>query len=319
MLRTRFTSSRLTQSARQALGSALASIRLSPSDDKTFAELCSQSAMAVRQHLPADLLGELGSLRANRLSALKLCNTPLSSDCDEFHAARVSEKCLIGLSSCLGATMDFTLANDSPIVPEEEEDARITRISPTFGHEPEPCPWHQDLAFLPRPPCAVALLCQRPCPDDSATTYVLDMLDIVDHLEPDVQVLLRKPIWRLLPPPYFEGAYDAQARPLLIGPPSSPVLRVSLRSNIIAEDPALVDVAVQGLTRACEAASDAGLVTAMKMQASDVLLVNNNMAMHTRTGKLTVCPENETQRLLFRMWLRFTADGSLEPRNPYIE
>lgn len=299
----------------QALGHALAQIPLSPFDDNTFSSLATEASRVVRAHTTEGVLQQVSSVRTGSLSFLLLHGMPLSTDNSEWTTRHVSEKCMIGVSSLIGATIDFTLAKNSPIIPLENN-SRITRISPLTNQAPEPCPWHQDLAFLTRPPDAVTLFCLRKDPQDGGTTFLLDMRDIVECLEPHEDEFLRQPLFELLPPPYFAGTFPTEQRPLLVGPAENPVLRVSLRSNIIAEEH-VVAQAINSITRACETAAAKGKVINLKFQPGDMLLINNNMAMHTRTGKLQVCPENRTQRLLYRMWLRFTENGNLTLQDPY--
>ncbi|QKW09785.1 TauD/TfdA family dioxygenase [Streptomyces sp. NA04227] len=176
----------------------------------------------------------------------------------------------------------------APISYAEEKSGRLIQdVYPKAGFEERQensgsvlLELHTEDGFLLSPPDYVSLLCMRPDHEGRAATVGCGIRRVLSTLPAEIRTVLRQPRFKL----FFSSSFtvDNATRwthpvPVLRGPEDDPDLCVDLHGMIGVDETAVL--ALDRLRRALEDNLLGGV-----LQAGSLLIVDNNAAVHGRTG-----------------------------------
>jgi alpha-ketoglutarate-dependent taurine dioxygenase len=144
--------------------------------------------------------------------------------------------------------------------------------SDTFSVRAGEARFHTDAAYRAEPEQRFALFCVRPA-DDGGTSRVLQAQQALSDVPEEMSALLRKPVWRWVPPATFGGEADA-ARSV-----STADGKIRWRVDNLNVDSALLEVAT-----AFDEHLDAHPgVAEFLLRTDSVLICDNERVLHGRT------------------------------------
>lgn len=213
------------------------------------------------------------------ISNLSLPRTPSDGRISTDKRTSNSEYTLLLLLTLLGEPIGYA---------DEKEGVLIHNVIPVAGQETKQentgsrqfLEFHTENGFHPYKPDYVSLLCLKSDHDGEAITATAGIANALPYLNQEHKHILQQPIFRTHSPSSFRNeekfsppmpilTYDVHGKPLLRAD------AIRMKFNMSEENVAAFDALTKALIR---------VTIGVKLQPGDLIVIDNNRAMHARTG-----------------------------------
>jgi L-asparagine oxygenase len=302
-------------------------------DDMLSEETLSEIRATTESVFHDELLNKIGSLR-DKLSkngfllikGLDLINnlgsTPIKTDVEpNKKLASLAEVVHLGLGVAIGEPVAYEAEKMGSLI-QHVFPVKSERKSPSNNSSAITLDLHTELVFSRRHPGKplamnspdfILLFCLRSDPKREAITFIAEIEDICDHIDQDSLSILEQPQFELRAP-YSFSQDDPQNRPW-VGP-------VSLIENTKPLTAALdlacgtrgIDAkAEQALENMRMAAISNDIITNIRLEPNDLLVIDNRRCLHGRSPFPAMFDGND--RWIQRMYVRLSLRG-MSPVDP---
>jgi L-asparagine oxygenase len=212
-----------------------------------------------------------------------LGDTPANGRSPSWSEAKVAKAVLLGYTQLVGIPYSYRVEKGGDLVhsvsPVRGQEKALTNVGST-----EELGFHTELAFFEPPPHHLLLLCARSDHDRAARTPIADARAALKLMSADDVAELRRAQFRIRCPYIFDeslgpGHRYSEPRPVLVGPSDSPEVHVALYGDLTQALSAPGKRALQAFDESVRS-----VAKYVRLEAGDVLLLDNFAALHARTS-----------------------------------